>query len=323
MSERIAVLLMHRGDPDSPAAAKEWLATAYGDPHAYRTSFGSGAQKFLGGFFSRFDAGEVKKRLEAIGGRSAAADQVTKLAGDLEQKLNGETQGTGNAKYKVLPAMRWTAPSVQTAFETLKKDGITRVVGISLYPQQCKRFSNTLLRATQTFGEGMDVSFIDRLTHQPKYFEALRATVSDALGRSTDAFVLFAALGIEKADAEEGDPYPQQLVETVEQCMGAIDKPHRLGWLEDGGPGLTASFMVGRAKDAGSSSLVLVPLGTVVDELNVLYHLDQTLKPLARTKGFTSVERTQAVATRPELLDALQGALKEHLDRVAALGFQS
>lgn len=323
MSDRVGVLLMHRGDPDSPATVKEWLATSYSDPYAYRTSFASSAQKFLGGLFSRLDSGEVKKRLEAIGGRSAAAEQVTRLAGELEQKLNGETQNTGNAKYKVLPAMRWTAPSIATAFETLKKDGITRVVAISLYPQQCRRFSNTLSQAAQKLGEGMNVSVIDRLDNQPKYLEALRATVTDALGRMTDAFVLFCPLGIDKADAEDGDPYPENLTATVDGCMSAVERPHRLGWLEEGGPGLTAAFLVPRAKATGASSLVLAPLGTVVDELNVLYHLDQVLKPLAKKAGFTGVERAQAVATRPELLEAIQAALKEHLERIAALGFQS
>jgi len=323
VSDRVGVVLMHRGDPDSPATTKDWLATAYSDPYAYRTSFASGAQKFLGGLFSRFDSGVVKKRLEAIGGRSGAAEQVTRLAGELEVRLNGDTQNTGNAKYKVLPAMRWTEPSIATAFQTLKQDGIGRVVAISLYPQQCRRFSNTLIQAAQKLGEGLNVSVIDRLENQPKYIEALRGTVSEALGRMTGAYVLFCALGIDKADAEEGDPYPENLTATVDQCMSAIERPHRLGWLEEAGPGLTAEFLVPRAKAGGSTSLVLVPVGTVVDELNVLYHLDQVLKPLAKKAGFTGVERAQAVATRPELLDALQAALKEHLERVASLGFQS
>ncbi len=322
MTDRVGVLLMHRGDPDSPATAQQWLAEAYGDPHAYRLSFSSGAQKFLGGLLSRWDKGQLQKRLETIGGRSAAAEQVTALAAELEQKLNGDAQGTANARFRVLPAMRWTAPSVKTAVEALKKEGVTRVVGISLYPQQCHRFSNTLVRALEAMGEGMNVSFIDRLTSQPKYHEALRTTVTDALERAKDAYVLFVAMPLDKADADEGDPYPQQLVETVEQCMSKIDRPHRLGWMEDGGPGLTAEFMVPKAKATGASALVLVPIGTVVDELQVLWQLEWNLKGAAKQAGFTQVERAQAVVKRSELTEALQAALDEHLARVLALGFK-
>ena len=38
VSDRVGIVLLHRGDPATPEDAKGWLKTAYSDPIAYRRS---------------------------------------------------------------------------------------------------------------------------------------------------------------------------------------------------------------------------------------------------------------------------------------------
>ena len=240
----IGIVLLHRGDPATPEEAKGWLKIAYADPLAYRLSFGSEAQKALAVPLAWWDGKALAQKVTDIGGRSPVAAVVSTLAGALEEKLNGGAHGTAAAKFKVLPGFRYNSPSALEACREFQKDGIKRVVGLSLYPQQCKRFfASSAANLQREAGEGVEVSIIDRLGH-PLYFDAVRASIAAALTRAPDAAVIFGALHIDRSDAKEGDPYPDQLVAAVEQIMKVLERPHRLSWLELGGPGLSTEEMV-------------------------------------------------------------------------------
>lgn len=321
MNDRIGVVLLHRGDPATSEAAKGWLKTAYSDPLAYRLSFGSEAQKALAVPLAWWDGKALAQRLKDIGGASPVAQEVTALAAALEAKLNGQAQGTGAAKFRVLPGLRYNAPSAAEACAQLQRDGIKRIVGVSLYPQQCKRFfASSGQHLQREAGDGADVSLIDRLAH-PQYFEAVRASIASALERAPDAAVIFGALALDRSDAEEGDPYPEQLVFAIEQIMSTLDRPHRLSWLELGGPGLSTEEMLKKFREGGATGVVLCPIGTLVDELEVVHTLDFKLRPAAKALGYTHVERAASVSASPLLVDALAATLTDHVTRVGALGF--
>ena len=321
MSERIGVVLLHRGDPATPADARAWLKSAYSDPIAYRLSFGSEAQRALASPLAWWDAKALAQRLSDIGGRSQVPQKVTTLAAALESKLNGNAQGTAGAKFKVLPGLRYGPPSVAEACREFQRDGIKRLVGVSLYPQQCRRFFDSSGKAlSREAGEGVQVSLIDRCVH-PLYFEAVRASVAAALERAPDASVLFAALHLDRSDSAEGDPYPEQLVFAIEAVMSKLERPHRLAWLELGGPGLSAEEMLRKFRIGGTQSVVLCPIGTVLDELEMVHALDVRLRPLGRTLGFTHVERAASVSDSPRYVDALVVTISEHLARIGSLGF--
>ncbi len=322
VSDRIGIVLLHRGDPATPDDAQPWLKTAYADPLAYRLSFGSEAQKALAVPLAWWDGKALAQKLRDIGGRSPLAANVAQLAASLESRLNKEGQGTAGAKFKVLGGMRYGAGSIAEACRELEKDGIKRIVGVSLYPQQCKRFFESSGKAlAREAAEGSDVSLIDRCVH-PVYFDAVRASVSAALERVADAPVVFAALHLDRSDALEGDPYPEQLVAAVEAVMSKLERPHRLCWLELGGPGLSVDEMLKKFREGGAPAVVLCPLGTSVDELELVHALDFRLRPVAKALGFTHVERAASVATSPLYADALAVVIGEHLTRVGALGFK-
>lgn len=318
----IGIVLLHRGDPANAGEAAAWLKSAYADPLAYRLSFGSEAQKALAVPLAWWDGKALAQKLKDVGGDSPVAAKVRVLATALEQKLNGEGQGTAAAKFKVLPGLRYRPPSIAEACAELKKDGITRIVGLSLYPQQCKRFFASCARQLQQeAGEGTEVSLIDRLAH-PLYVDAVRAKIAQALERAPDAVVVFGALSLDRTDAIEGDPYPDQLVAAIEQIMSKLDRPHRLSWLELGGPGLATEEMVKKYREQGATQLVLCPLGTLVEELEVVHALDFRMRPFAKGLGYTHVERCATVSESPMLIDALAATVEAHLAHVGGLGFK-
>ena len=321
MSERIGVVLLHRGDPGSPEETQQWLKTAYADPLAYRLSFGSEAQKALAVPLAWWDSKALAQKLKDIGGKSPVVANVTALAAALELKLNGEGQGTGAASFRVLPGLRYNAPSAAEACREFQKDGIRRIVGLSLYPQQCKRFFASSGRNLQTeAGEDVEVSLIDRVNH-PLYFDAVRAAIAEALKLAPEAAVVFAALLLDRSDAQEGDPYPDEAVKAVEQIMSKLERPHRLSWLDLGGPGLSTQEMVKKYRASGTTQLVVCPLGTLVEELDVVHALDFKLRPFAKELGYTQIERVPAISGSPLLVEALAATVNAHVTHIGSLGF--
>ena len=318
---RVGVVLMHRGDPSSTADAKGWVRRWYADPSAFSVPFGSEAQGLFANLFSRFDTRGVGKRMAELGGTSPMHAQSIELASQLQRRLNGETEGTAAATFAVRHATLYGEPTVAQTLQGFRADGITRVVAISLYPQRADRFVKPMQRALDQAGDGLEISFIDRYPTSAGYLVALRSTITAALFRAPDSTVVFCALAIDRKDEQAGDPYPDQLKLTTAAVMEGVEAKSKVSWLDTGAPGMPTDMVLERLRDEKVDGVVLVPLGTAVDELDVVHALDVRLRPFARDRGFARVERARAVALEPAFLDMLQAELTAHLQRVSTLGF--
>ncbi|MBX7100779.1 MAG: ferrochelatase [Myxococcaceae bacterium] len=321
MAGRVGVVLLHRGDPESPEQVREWLTARYADPKATRSSFGGSVQGFVAGLVGRIDAGAWRAKLEAIGGASPVRRQVQQLSEAVSVALDGDRVGTAGAQFEVRSGLRYDTPSIAEAVESLRSTGVERLVGVSLYPQPCRVFTPTLVAAVEQAAGGLPVTFVDRFHAQPAYVEAVRDAVQEAVARAPESTVLFGALHVERDELGPDEPYPGALVETMEAVMAPLARPYKLGWLEEGGPGLSVLRMAERLQAAGTRSLVVASLGTTVDELSTLYALDAQLRARARAMGFEHIERAAAACASPRLAGAVAAAVQGHLAHLASLGF--
>jgi protoheme ferro-lyase len=305
----VGVVLLHRGDPPSAAGMREWLRAWYADPYAFTSSFGRGTQRFFAGIASRLDAGTWGQKLSESGGRSPLDGQATELGALLAKKLG----------VPVAFGTLYGAPTVADAVKQLLGQGATRLIGLSLYPQKCDRFLRPLLRAMEE--SAAQASVVDRYSTSKGYVEALRAAIAEGLTHAPGATVLFCALPIERRDDRDGDPYLEQLKATTSAVMEGLTAPWRVSWLSMGAPGITSEAALSAIRAGGADSVVLVPLGTAVDELTTVHGLDVTLRQAARAAGFTKVERARAPVGYAMFVEALAIEVKEHLQRLKALGF--
>jgi ferrochelatase len=305
----VGVVLLHRGDPPSDYAAQAWLASWYADPYAFSSSFGRGTQKFFGSLASRLDAGTWRKRLLESGGTSPLFAEGPELAGLLEKACGAPVRF----------ATLYAPPLLKTALADLKSLGATRIVGLSLYPQKCDRFTRPLARALEEAAP--ELTLLDRYATAKGYVEALRSAITEGLERAPNATVLFCALPIERSDAERGDPYVDQLKATVTAVMEGMTAQGQLAWLSDDAPGISAEGALQRLQKAGTDTVVLVPLGSAVDELQTVHAVDVTLRQTARQLGFQKIERARSPVGYQTFVEALHVELKAHVARVSALGF--
>lgn len=305
----VGVLLLHRGDPPSADGARAWLKSWYADPYAFRSSFGRGTQSFFASFASRLDVGTWKERLAGAGGTSPLTAQATELAALLEKKLG----------VPVRFATLYAPPRVADAIKELKSTGVRRVVGLSLYPQKCERFSQPLSRALEE--ADADATFADRYAASKGYVEALRSSINESLERAPGATVVFCALPIDRADDERGDPYADQLRVTTSAVMEGMVASWKVAWMGEGAPGLPVERVLEQLRENGTEAVVMVPLGCAVDELLSVHTLDVVMRQTARTMGFTRVERARSVAGYAMFVDALGNEVRAHLGRLQQLGF--
>jgi protoheme ferro-lyase len=133
--------------------------------------------------------------------------------------------------------------------------------------------------------------------------------------------VLFCALPIERSDDRAGDPYLEQLKDTTAAVMEGLTAPWKVSWLGMGAPGIASEAAVAGIRSGGADAVVLVPLGSAVDELTSVHGVDVSLRAAARAAGFTKVERARPPVGYSVFIEALAGEVRAHLARLQSLGF--
>jgi protoporphyrin/coproporphyrin ferrochelatase len=320
-----AVVLLHRGDPRTPEEVETWLRALYSDPGATSLPFGQAVQNILSGWIAKMDASSLKERLSATGGKSSWHERVDALAADLEKAFNGEAQGTAGQEWIVRSAFALRPDGLSSLVKQLKSDGITRAIGVSLYPHKAMRRGGAVMQAfLKAFEgvEGISVSVIERLSSDPGYVELLRGQLANAPPgvKPEETTVVFAAPGIEKADMNSGDEYREQVEATAAAVVEKLPWKHKVAWIGEKMPGPLLPNVLASLGAEGCKAALLVPLGTAVDELGVVHALDVEAPKVAREAGITRVDRAPQLVSEPGLVPFLKKTVEDHVLRVGALG---
>ncbi len=305
-----AVLLLNMGGPDSLDAVRPFLRNLFSDPAIL--DLPPLLRRPLAAIISARRAHKVRPRYKLIGGKSPIGPITLDQAAAVEQAL-------GPAYGPVLPAFSYWHPFISDALAEASRSGAGDMVALSLYPQYCRATTGTCLEDVSMNLPGTpfedSTRIIDSWAAYAPYLDALAATVKEALSRvpenlQDDAIILFSAHGVPESIIEDGDPYLEQTLSTVN---GVIDRlggrkhqvafQSRLGPVKWLGPSLPDKLKELSAKVA--PPLVIVPVSFVSDHIETLYELDIQHREIAMELGFTVYERAPALNTRPDFIQAL------------------
>src|SRR5687767_12970861 len=128
MSERIAVVLLNLGGPDSLDAVEPFLYNLFSDPDIIDFPLSFLFRKRLAKLISTKRAPRVQEQYKKIGSKSPLKDHTLKQAALLEENLNEKIPA------KVYAAMRYWRPSTDEALDAIEREGITKVILLPLYP---------------------------------------------------------------------------------------------------------------------------------------------------------------------------------------------
>ncbi|MBJ6798670.1 ferrochelatase [Geomonas propionica] len=308
MSDKTALLLLQMGGPDSLDAVHPFLMNLFTDRDIIKIG-PAFLQPFIARRIVNKRAPEVTEFYRQIGGKSPIRE-LTEAQGAGLQALLGD-------RFRSFVAMRYSRPTTIDALAAIKREGIKRVVALSLYPHYSKATTgssvNELQRVMKEAKADFEVIYVDRFYNHPLYIKALAGKVMrglQAFPDRNDVEIVFSAHSLPQSFIDEGDPYLAHIQETVRLVMEQVgeashllcfqSKASKVKWLE---PSTEATIQ--RLAKEGKKNVLMVPLSFVSDHIETLYEIDIQYAEEAKAHGIKRFVRTESLNSDPIFLDCL------------------
>lgn len=321
--ERIGVLLLNLGGPETLDDVRPFLFNLFADPDIIRLPFRF-LQKPLAWLISSQRYKKSSGYYAQIGGGSPLRKITDEQARALEEELHHR-----GLNARVYVAMRYWHPFTEEALEQISRDRITHLIVLPLYPQfsisttgSSLNRMNEIIRNTRL--DTLRTSVICSWQDDPSYIKALAEMVRAELAKLPDqepqnTTILFSAHSVPVRYIEEGDPYLEYTQQTVKLVMEQIGqhRPHRLSFQSKVGPVKwlrpSTEEAVRTLASEGVSQMLLVPISFVSEHIETLYELDILYKGVADEVGVKEYARVPALNCREDFISALADLVQGEL----------
>jgi len=247
---------------------------------------------------------ELEGRYRAIGGTSplnaTTRAQAEGITAALERKRPG--------RYVVRHGARFAAPRIEQAVEELADAGVHRLIGIVLAPHSSyasvkeyeRRLDDAAATARTRRHRSLPLTMVDHWYDTPGFTELVAKRVRAALDAlppkdEHTALVVFTAHSVPARLISAGDTYAEQLAESARAVADASGLTHwTVAWQSAGrtdeewlGPDIREVIV--EQASAGTTAVVVCPVGFVADHLEILYDLDVEACAVADKAGLSFV----------------------------------
>jgi ferrochelatase len=262
---------------------------------------------------------EVVHHYEALGGRSPYNELTRRQADALCDALRRR-----GIDLPVVVGFRNAWPYFTDALQALMSGGVQRVLGFILSSLQCEaswqRYQREVADARAVTGDRAPRIIYPASWHlHPRFIEAATALVGSTLKQLThheraNAELIFTAHSIPLSMAQEA-PYVSQLRDSAAAVASACGCPRwsiayqsRSGNPRD--PWLEPDVREAIVKNAAPK--IVVPIGFLIDHVEVLYDLDIEASELAKVAGIQML-RANTVGNHPAFLQLMVDLVAEHV----------
>ncbi|KAM0940765.1 putative protoporphyrin ferrochelatase [Dioscorea sansibarensis] len=333
-TEKVGVLLLNLGGPETLDDVQPFLFNLFADPDIIRLPrMFRFLQKPLAQFISVVRAPKSKEGYASIGGGSPLRQITDAQAEELRKALCEK-----NAPAKVYVGMRYWHPFTEEAIEQIKRDGITKLVVLPLYPQFSISTSGSSLRLLEgifrndEYLVNMQHTVIPSWYQREGYIKAMANLIEKELEKFDNpdkVMIFFSAHGVPLAYVEEaGDPYKAEMEECVDLIMEELEKRgitngYTLAYQSRVGPvewlrPYTDETIV-ELGQKGLKSLLAVPISFVSEHIETLEEIDVEYKELALSSGIEKWGRVPALGCEPTFISDLADAVIDSLPYVGAM----
>ena len=256
----------------------------------------------------------VEARYELIGGASPLPDITARQALALQARLVQELAFPIRVRYGFL----YTEPTVADCLDELNGH---EVVALPLSPFSSRLTSDKYRKALDAAG-GEKVPLLEGWYASRGFVKAISRRAAAALdGCDVNEWaVLFTAHNVPLETIMEGDPYVEQLQQTIAQLVPALvpgdwrfafQSKGRGGgeWLEP-----EVDDMVRTLAEEGWKKVLVVPVGFVSDNVETLYDLDIVLRQQMEGLGM-EYRRSAAPNDSPTFIETLADVVIDYLAR--------
>ncbi|KAL4359003.1 hypothetical protein AHAS_Ahas08G0033900 [Arachis hypogaea] len=343
--EKVGVLLLNLGGPETLNDVQPFLFNLFADPDIIRLPrLFQFLQRPLAKLISVLRAPKSKEGYAAIGGGSP----LRKITDDQALALKDALDAKGLSS-NVYIGMRYWYPFTEEAVHQIKRDGITRLVVLPLYPQFSISTTGSSIRVLQhMFREDaslskLPVSIINSWYQRQGYIKSMADLIEKELqsfSEPKEAMIFFSAHGVPVSYVEDaGDPYRDQMEECIYLIMQelkarGINNEHTLAYQSRVGPvqwlkpytdetlvelgqkDTVESCEIALSKRHSSSSLYL---SFVSEHIETLEEIDMEYRELALESGIKNWARVPALGLTPSFITDLADAVIEALPSAKAL----
>lgn len=315
MNEKIGVVLLNLGGPDSLDAVEPFLYNLFVDPDIINFPGSFLVRKPLAKFISSKRHPRIQEQYKQIGGKSPLKEFTLGQCRLLEIEINKRFPA------KVYAAMRYWHPFTEEVLDELERENITKVILLPLYPQYSKATTESSVKEWKRHLKlrGNDRIKWELVEHYYDFLPYVDACV-ERINQGLEKFpaekreqvdLLFSAHGTPMKLVREGDPYSGHICETVTAVMnrGGWKNPHHLCFQSKVGPQkwLTPSTpdTIDELAKKGSKQMLAIPIAFASDHLETLFEVGIEFRHEAEHKGVEQFEVTEGLNYSPKFIDAL------------------
>ncbi len=305
----LGVILLNLGGPDSIDAVRPFLYNLFSDRDIIRIG-PSFLQKPIAALIIGMKLGKTLAAYNMIGGKSPLLDITSAQARTLEENLNA-TVASRQAKFRVYVGMRYWHPFTEESLEQMHKEGITRIIALSLYPHYSFATTGSSIKHFKDAAAkySFEYSCITSWFNHPLYIDALAEQIEEGLkGFDTKPAVLFSAHSLPQKLVTSGDPYVNEIRGTIDALTKRMDLQWYLSYQSKTGPVKwlepSTEQMLHELAGKGIKDLLVVPISFVSDHIETLYEIDILYREMAKHLGIT-LRRTESLNTSAKFIEAI------------------
>lgn len=319
--QAIGVVLLNLGGPENLADVRPFLYNLFSDRQIIRLG-PAFLQKPLAWLIARRRAPKSCESYRLIGGGSPLNTITQQQGAALEEAL------AEHGRFRVTMAMRYWHPRAAETLAELQAAGISRIVALTLYPHFSIATTGSSLEDLQRTAFAAEAQFdiveVRQFCEQSDYIASLAGKISEGLARfKTPPTVIYSAHSLPVKFIDEGDPYLDQLKQTIAVVERGLGITGRLCFQSRSGPvewlRPSTPEMLEMLAAEGCRNVLAVPISFVSDHVETLYELDIQYRELASSLGIR-LERTESLNVTPGFIKALKALV---LDACAVQGWSA
>jgi protoporphyrin/coproporphyrin ferrochelatase len=291
-----AILLLNLGGPVNLDQVEPFLAALFGDRDLIRLPGPAWLQGPFARLIAKLRAPGARGRYTQIGGGSPLLRESALQAAALRAAL----RAVGRTELVKL-CFRYASPRAEGLLKALKRDGVRKLVPVTLYPHDCRATTGSSLRELEVEATKAGLEILPGVEHyatDPDYLDALEAPLRAALEELPEATVIFSAHSLPVRQIKAGDPYEKEIHATRDALMariGEIPGGYTLAYQSRTGPVRWLEPPLKTVLESmGGKDVIVVPMSFVSEHIETLHELDIEYRHVADQAGIRTYRRVAA-----------------------------
>ena len=318
--ERIAIVLLNTGGPDSKKAILPYLYNYYKDPQNLPLPFGLhtiGA--FTTALVQRFT--NMRETYRRLAYQSPLLQNTKTQAISLERVLNSTK--TKDVHYRCYVSMVYWHPFSDEVMDEIKEYGAERVILLPMFPQKSFKTTYALVKDWLLTAKEENLTaktqVIDHFYDKKGFIEGLCAQMVTSMYRISDKArranlpkprMVFIGRYHQPRFKKLGDPYENEIKLTAEAMIKAMGGEHDYRVCFQPAPTFSSTIgptIYDTLKEAAEDNVpvLVIPISYAVEDPVTLIQMDQIYAEYAEKIGVPLFERAPTISNHVDFLNAL------------------